>query len=67
MEGAVTIPSTYSEELRKSWLQTAVRQGLLCLICSQPPTLEHRAEFYDTGLCEACTRDQLSHAAAPAP
>ena len=64
----MTSPSTYNEELRRSWLQTAVRQGLLCLICSEPPTLEHRAEFYDTGLCEACTRDQLSRQAAlPTP
>jgi hypothetical protein len=64
MEGGVTNPSTYSDELQKSWLQTAIRQGLLCLICSQPPSLEHRAQFYDTGLCEACTREELSRAAA---
>jgi hypothetical protein len=66
MEDALTIPSTYSEELQNNWRQTAMRQGLLCLICSEVPTLEHRAAFYDTGLCEACTRDQLSRAAAPA-
>jgi len=61
----VTSPSTYNEELQNNWRQTAMRQGLLCLICSEVPSLEHRAEFYDTGLCEACTRDQLSRAAAP--
>jgi hypothetical protein len=66
MEDALTIPSTYSEELQNNWRQTAMRQGLLCLICSQVPSLDHRAEFYDTGLCEACTREQLSRAAAPA-
>ena len=65
MEGALTIPSTYSDELQQSWRQTAVRQGLLCLICSEVPSLEYRAEFYDTGLCEACTREQFSRAAAP--
>lgn len=65
MEGVLTSPSAYSEELQLSWRQTAVRQGLLCLICSEAPSLEYRAEFYDTGLCEACTREQLSRAAAP--
>ena len=61
----MTVQPIYSEELQQSWRQTAVRQGLLCLICSEAPTLEHRAEFYDTGVCEACTREQLSRAAAP--
>ena len=59
------IPSTYTEELQQSWRQTAIRQGLLCLICTEAPSLEHRAEFYDTGLCEDCTREQLSRSAAP--
>ena len=65
MECAVTNPSTYSEELQSNWRQTAVRQGILCLICSEAPSLEHRAAFYDTGLCERCLREQLSRLAAP--
>jgi hypothetical protein len=60
----VTIPSTYSEEHRNNWRQTAVRQGLLCLVCSEPPTLEHRAEFYDTGVCAACTSEMLARSSA---
>ena len=59
------ILSTYTEELQQSWRQTAIRQGLLCLICTEAPRLEHRAEFYDTGLCEDCAREQLSRSAAP--
>jgi hypothetical protein len=55
----------YSEELKWTWRETAVRQGLLCLVCSQVPSLEHRAEFYDTGLCEACSRELLSRENAP--
>ena len=64
MEAAMTSPSTYSEELRQNWRQTAVRQGLLCLVCSQAPSLEHRAEFYDTGLCEACALELLARTPA---
>lgn len=55
----------YTEDMQWSWRETAVRQGLLCLVCSEVPTLEHRAAFYDTGLCEACTRDLLSRESAP--
>ena len=65
MEAAVTIRTIYTEEVHESWRQTAVRQGLLCLICTQVPSLDHRAEFYDTGVCETCAREQLSRAAAP--
>ncbi len=50
------------------WRETAVRQGLLCLVCSEAPTLEHRDAFYDTGLCEACSQEMVSRdVAAPAP
>jgi hypothetical protein len=55
----------YSEALKWTWRETAVRQGILCLVCSQVPSLEHRAEFYDTGLCEDCTRELLSREKAP--
>ncbi len=48
-----------------SWRETAVRQGLLCLVCSEAPSLDHRAAFYDTGLCERCSGDGVSKDAAP--
>jgi hypothetical protein len=67
MEAVVTVRAVYSEELIEGWRQTAVRQGLLCLICSEVPSLEHRAAFYDTGVCETCAREQLSAANAPPP
>jgi hypothetical protein len=55
-------------DLQLSWRETAVRQGLLCLVCSQAPSLEHRDAFYDTGVCESCSRDMISREAAlPAP
>lgn len=57
--------TVYSEDVRLTWRQTAVRQGLLCLVCSEVPSLEHRAEFYDTGLCEACSREMLARESAP--
>lgn len=56
-----------SFDLQMSWRETAVRQGLLCLVCSQAPSLEHRDAFYDTGLCEACSRDMISREATPSP
>jgi hypothetical protein len=53
---------------QSSWREAAVRQGLLCLVCSEVPSLEHRAAFYDTGLCETCSRELISKdAATPAP
>ena len=61
----MTRDSVSSFDQQSSWRETAVRQGLLCLICSDAPRLEHRAAFYDTGLCESCSRDQLSREAAP--
>ncbi len=67
MEVSVTVRTVHSEEVLEGWRQTAVRQGLLCLICSEVPRFEHRAEFYDTGLCETCTSEQLSRASAPPP
>lgn len=54
-----------SLDLQLSWHETAVRQGLLCLVCSQAPSLEHRDAFYDTGVCEACSREMISREAAP--
>ena len=64
MSGAFV--STFDPQLR--WRETAVRQGLLCLVCSEAPTLEHRDAFYDTGLCETCSQDMvLPDAAVPAP
>jgi hypothetical protein len=57
-----------SLDLQRGWRETAVRQGLLCLVCSEAPSLEHRAAFYDTGLCETCSSEMIAkEAAAPAP
>ena len=52
------------QDLQSSWRETAVRQGLLCLVCSQAPSLEHRDAFYDTGLCEACSVELAPRTAA---
>ena len=57
-----------SFDLQLRWRETAVRQGLLCLVCSEAPGLDHRDAFYDTGLCETCSREMIAKdAAAPAP
>jgi hypothetical protein len=57
-----------SHDLQSTWRETAVRQGLLCLVCSEVPSLEHREAFYDTGLCETCSQDLVPRdVAAPAP
>ncbi len=51
-----------------TWRETAVRQGLLCLVCSEVPPLEYRDAFYDTGLCETCSRELTpTESAQPAP
>ena len=57
-----------SNDLQSTWRQTALRQGILCLVCSEVPNLEYRDAFYDTGLCETCSREMVSkEAAVPAP
>ena len=57
-----------SQDQQWTWRQTALRQGILCLVCSQVPNLDYRDAFYDTGLCETCSREMVSKdAAAPAP
>ncbi len=58
-----TAVSTLDQQ--SSWRETAVRQGILCLVCSEVPRLEHRAAFYDTGLCETCSLELLSKESAP--
>ncbi len=61
-------PLVSSFDHQSRWRETAVRQGLLCLVCSEAPSLEHRDAFYDTGVCETCSRDLISReAAVPAP
>ncbi len=58
--------SSFDPQMR--WRETAVRQGLLCLVCSEAPSLEHRDAFYDTGVCETCSLDLISRdSAVPAP
>ena len=57
-----------SQDQQWTWRQTAMRQGILCLVCSQVPNLEYRDAFYDTGLCETCSREMVSlEDAPPAP
>ncbi len=57
-----------SQDQQWTWRQTALRQGILCLVCSQVPSLDYRDAFYDTGLCETCSSEMVSRdAASPAP
>jgi hypothetical protein len=44
---------------RAAWRAFASSQGMVCLVCRDVPMLEHRAQFYDTGLCATCA-DELS-------
>ena len=43
-----------SEAAAQAWKSTARAQGLVCMICGDPPALAKRHEFYDSGLCRAC-------------
>ena len=67
-ESPMAGPLVTSFDPQVRWREMAVRQGLLCLVCSEAPELEHRDAFYDTGLCAACSREMVSiEAAPPAP
>lgn len=63
----------YTEEQRKAWRRAARGQGLVCLLCGEPPALHRRHEFYDSGLCRACAAELdgtglagvISHSAQP--
>lgn len=46
-----------SEEARLVWRRSARIQGLVCLICGEPPELQHRGVFFDSGLCVACAAE----------
>ena len=61
----MAVTPVISHDLQPTWRETAVRQGLLCLVCSEVPSLEHREAFYDTGLCEVCSLELVSREAAP--
>ena len=55
-------------DMQSTWREKAVRQGMLCLVCSEAPSFEHREAFYDTGVCEICSRELMPvEAAAPSP
>jgi hypothetical protein len=56
-----------SHDLQSAWRETAVRQGLLCLVCSEVPSLDHRDAFYDTGLCESCSQELVAAEVGAAP
>ena len=47
----------FTEEQRIAWRQVAQGQGLVCLICHEPPALHKRDAFYDSGLCRACAAE----------
>jgi hypothetical protein len=40
-----------------AWSRIARSQGLVCIVCKEPPAAQRRAEFYDSGLCRACAAD----------
>ena len=61
----MTSTPVVSQDPQWTWRQTALRQGLLCLVCSNVPSLDHRDAFYDTGVCETCSREMVSREAAP--
>ena len=64
----MAVTPVFGHDQQSTWRETAVRQGLLCLVCSEAPSLEHRDAFYDTGVCEVCSRDMPPRdAAIPAP
>lgn len=42
---------------RAAWKTLASAQGMVCLVCRDVPALEQRGEFYDTGLCAACSAE----------
>ncbi len=46
--------------VQEAWRQRAYAQGVLCLICCEPPRFEQRAEFYDTGVCEICSQERVA-------
>jgi len=48
--------------VQEAWRQRAYAQGVLCLICCNPPRFEQRAEFYDTGVCEFCSEEPIAKA-----
>ena len=58
-------PLVDSFDVQLRWRETALRQGLLCLVCSEAPSFDHRDAFYDTGVCEACSAELISREAAP--
>ena len=55
----------HSEEARLGWKRSARIQGLVCLVCGEPPELQHRDVFFDSGLCIACAAE-LAAEEAPA-
>lgn len=45
---------------QEAWRRRAFAQGILCLICCEPPRFEQRDEFYDTGVCEYCNGKRVA-------
>jgi hypothetical protein len=60
MERITEIFTHTSTMLAREWEKKALAQGAVCLVCHEPPKLERRPEFYDSGLCAACAREIAS-------
>ncbi|HWA61280.1 MAG TPA: hypothetical protein VG939_07890 [Caulobacteraceae bacterium] len=41
----------------QAWKTIAISQGLVCLVCGEPPALKRRDVFYDSGLCRRCAAE----------
>jgi hypothetical protein len=47
----------YTEDQKTSWKTVANAQGIVCVVCLEPPALQRRGAFYDTGLCRYCAAE----------
>ena len=45
------------DTIQAAWRRKAYAQGILCMICCEPPKFENREKFYDTGVCEVCDKE----------
>ena len=46
--------------INEAWRMRAKVQGLVCLICCEPPPFDERETFFDTGVCAHCAKEQIS-------
>lgn len=57
MPDTLSTDQTDPHRMKAAWKTVATAQGLVCLVCKEVPAFEHRAKYYDTGLCAACAKD----------